>query len=82
METTLEKPDRSSNAKLAAISVFFGSVGLLCILLHLSPVAILEKLAAFATHHYFLTGFAFLIISLICLKLYHSRNDEPALRIA
>lgn len=77
METAIKKPGSTPNVKLVAISAFFGSIGLLCIVFHISPNTIFEKLADFSAHHYFITGFAFLIISLICLKLYYNRNESP-----
>lgn len=82
METTISKTQIERNTKLIAIGAFFGCIGIICFILHLSPSAILEKLADFAAHHYFLAGFIFLIISLASLKFYYTKNQDEAVRIS
>lgn len=80
METVINKKQGERNNKLIAIGVFFGCIGVICMILHVSPAAILEKLADFASHHYFLAGFIFLIISLACLKFYYNKSHDAVMR--
>lgn len=82
METTINKSQSERNTILIAIGVFFGCIGMLCIILHTSPMEILKNLADFAAHHYFLAGFVFLMISLVCFKFYFGKNEDAVKRIS
>lgn len=74
METTLNKPNSIRNIKLIAVASVFGCMGLICFILHVSPLKILEELANFAAHHYFFAGFVFLVICVVSLKFYFKQN--------
>lgn len=82
METVVNKTLTERNAKLVALGAVLGCLGIVCIILHISPVMILEALKEFAKHHYFLAGFIFLILSLVCLKFYFKKNEETGLQIS
>jgi len=82
METAINKLHSERNATLMAVGVFFGCIGILCIILHSPQMEILKKLADFAAHHYFLTGFVFLMISLVCFKFYYEKNEDYGIRIS
>lgn len=82
METAVCKTQNEGSVKLIAIAAILGCIGTLCIILHTSPIEILKKLADFAAHHYFLAGFVFLIISLVCLKFYYGKNEDAVMRIS
>lgn len=82
METTISKTYIERNTKLIVIGAFFGSMGIISLILHISPLAILGKLAGFAEHHYFLAGFIFLIAASACLKFYYSKNAGEGKRIS
>jgi len=82
METTVTKTNSSQGTLWVAIGSFLGCLALICLVIQFSNLRVLEALADFATHHYFLAGFIFLIIALSCFKMYSSYHEKisPAYR--
>ena len=53
---------------LIVISACTGLIGLLCLILHVSPEAIAARLADYARHHYLLVGCVCLVVSIYFAK--------------
>lgn len=75
METHAEKMNNRSRNILLAVSSIFLFIALFCFIFHISPKELSHQLANFAKHHYFLTGFICLVVSIVSFKYYH---HQPA----
>lgn len=78
MESTLNQNQITPKSKpvLIFLSTLFGFIGITGLALHVSPIEMLNWLAGFAKHHYFLVGFISLVLAIICLKLYVSGSES------
>lgn len=74
METTI-KTRKNSGVFPLLFSGALVALALVCFVLHLSPKQVALALSEFARHHYFLTGFIFLVLALISMK-YYGREIE------
>ena len=79
METLLFNSNSRRKVNLVIATTFFSIVAIISFALHFSPVDLLENLADFSRHHYFLMGFICLSIALISLKFY-AQQAKPTLR--
>lgn len=76
METTVNIKSNSKGLILIALASIFCCLGIISLILHISPLTIFEALADFAVHHYFLAGFLFLLLAMVCLKFYSKSNEH------
>lgn len=81
METIINKHNTSGKKTLLiAISAMLTVISILSFIFHISPAKMIETLADFSRHHYFLMGFLSLTSALILLKRYldheHSQQEK------
>lgn len=74
METTVNIKSKPAAVGRIALASLFCCLGVICLVVHVSPAATFGVLADFAVHHYFLAGFICLLIAGVCLKSYLSIN--------
>ncbi|MDX2173414.1 MAG: hypothetical protein SFY56_09850 [Bacteroidota bacterium] len=76
METTKNNSSRTTKLILITMASLSALIFLASIILHSKPTLIINDIADFAVHHYFLSGFIALVAVLICLKFYMGLNGN------
>lgn len=64
------------NRYLIGFSAIFFLVFLSCVVLHLTPMSLINSSVDFAAHHYYLAAFFALIGLLFCVKNYMGNNEK------
>jgi hypothetical protein len=76
METTKINSTPTTKLLLLTTTSLCALVFLASIMLHVKPILLINDLADFAVHHYFLTGFIALVMFFVSLKLYFKSTEK------
>ena len=79
METSKINSTATAKFFFTAFGSLFAIIFLASIILHSKPLLIINDIADFAVHHYFLTAFIALVLFLVCLKQLEP-DSQPSYR--
>ncbi|PBQ30595.1 hypothetical protein CNR22_02005 [Sphingobacteriaceae bacterium] len=75
---------KKSNSKAKAVLIITGGIACLilvfCVISHLTPLGMLQYLADYAAHHYFVVGFLCVLVALASWRLYTTLDHEIDLK--